>query len=188
VGVLALQGDVEEHVAAMRRALGRRGEVVVVKRAEQLGELRALVIPGGESTTIGLLMQKYGIDRAILEAELSIFGTCAGAVLLAEVIEGYEEQFSLRLMDMAVARNAFGRQRESFEAELSIPVLGEKPFPGVFIRAPVITRVWGRAEVLAEHEGRVVLARQGRYLACSFHPELTGDRRLHRYFLEEVVE
>ncbi len=187
VGVLALQGDVAEHVVAMRRALGRRGEVVEVKRAEQIPELRALVIPGGESTTIGKLMQKYGIDRAVLaEPELPILGTCAGAIVLAEEIEGYE-QFSLKLMSMAVARNAFGRQRDSFEAELSIPVLGERPFPGVFIRAPVITRVWGDAEVLCTHEGRIVLARQGRYLACAFHPELTGDRRLHRYFLEEVA-
>ena len=187
VGVLALQGDVEEHLTAMRRALGRRGEVVQVKRAEQVHGLKALVIPGGESTTIGKLMQKYGIDRAVLaEPELAILGTCAGAIMLAERIEGYE-QFSLGLMSISVARNAFGRQRESFEAELHIEVLGEKPFPGVFIRAPVITEVRGSAEVLAELEGKVVLVRQGRYLACAFHPELTPDRRLHRYFLEEVA-
>jgi len=187
VGVLALQGDVAEHLSAMRRAVRGRGEVVAVKKASQVKELSALVIPGGESTTIGKLMQKYGIDRAILSnPELAIFGTCAGAILLAKEIENYE-QFSLRLMDIAVARNAFGRQRESFEVDLEIPQLGERPFHAVFIRAPIITRAGRGVEVLARVEDAIVLARQGRYLACAFHPELTRDARLHRYFLEEVA-
>ena len=184
VGVLALQGDVAEHLAAMRRALRRKGDVIAVKKAEQIDELDGLVIPGGESTTIGKLMQKYGIDRAIkARPELAIFGTCAGAILLAREIEGYE-QFSLRLMDIAVARNAFGRQRESFEERLVIPQLGQKPFHAVFIRAPVITRAGRGVEVLARVGDAIVLARQGRYLACAFHPELTRDARLHRYFME----
>lgn len=188
VGVLALQGDVAEHISAVRRALRKRGEVVAVKKASQVEELSALVIPGGESTTIGKLMQKYGIDRAILSRrELAIFGTCAGAILLAREIENYE-QFSLGLMDITVARNAFGRQRESFEVELEIPELGEKPFHAVFIRAPVITRAGRGVEVLARVEDAIVLARQGRYLACAFHPELTRDARLHRYFLERVAQ
>ncbi|WP_457554612.1 pyridoxal 5'-phosphate synthase glutaminase subunit PdxT [Candidatus Pyrohabitans sp.] len=187
VGVLALQGDVAEHIAAMKRAVRGKGNVIAVKKPEQVGGLDALVIPGGESTTIGKLMQKYGIDKAVLaKPELAIFGTCAGAILLAKEIENYE-QFSLKLMDISVARNAFGRQRESFEAELRIPQLGEKPFHAVFIRAPVITRAGGGVEVLARVNDAIVLARQGRYLACAFHPELTRDSRLHRYFIEEVA-
>ena len=187
VGVLALQGDVAEHLAAMRRAVRGRGDVIAVKKAGQVEELDALVIPGGESTTMGKLMQKYGIDKAILaKPELAIFGTCAGAILLAKEIENYE-QFSLKLMDISVARNAFGRQRESFEADIEIPQLGRKPFHAVFIRAPIITRAGAGVEVLARHEDAIVLARQGRYLACAFHPELTRDSRLHRYFVEEVA-
>jgi 5'-phosphate synthase pdxT subunit len=184
VGVLALQGDVAEHLSAMKRAIRRRGEVIAVKKAEQVSKLDGLVIPGGESTTIGKLIQKYGIDKAIhANPELAIFGTCAGAILLAKEIEGYE-QFSLKLMDITVARNAFGRQRESFEVDLTIPALGEKPFHAVFIRAPIITRAGKGVEVLARVDDAIVLARQGRYLACAFHPELTRDSRLHRYFAD----
>ncbi len=184
VGVLALQGDVAEHLSAMKRAIRGRGDVIAVKKAEQVEELDGLVIPGGESTTIGKLIQKYDIDKAIgAKPELAIFGTCAGAILLAKEIEGYK-QFSLRLMDIAVARNAFGRQRESFEVDLEIPVLGEKPFHAVFIRAPIITRAGRDVEVLAKVDDAIVLARQGRYLACAFHPELTRDTRLHRYFAD----
>ncbi len=184
MGVLALQGDVAEHLSAMKRAIRSRGEVIAVKKAEQVSELDGLVIPGGESTTIGKLIQKYGIDKAIYaKPELAIFGTCAGAILLAKEIERYE-QFSLKLMDITVARNAFGRQRESFEVDLTIPALGEKPFHAVFIRAPIITRAGKGVEVLARVDDAIVLARQGRYLACAFHPELTRDSRLHRYFAD----
>lgn len=187
IGVLALQGAVSEHLEALHKC---GVEAVAVKKVEQLDGLDGLIIPGGESTTIGLLMQKYGFDRAIeskTAAGFPIYGTCAGMILLAERIIGYEDQFRLGLIDMDVVRNSYGRQRESFEADLKIPVIGEEPFRGVFIRAPHVESVGPNAEVLCEHEGRVVLVRQGPYLASSFHPELTDDLRLHRYFINMVT-
>lgn len=177
-----MQGDVAEHVAALRRLL-KKEEVRVVKKAADVEGLAGLVIPGGESTTIGKLMVKYGIPDAIKNQGPAIFGTCAGTILLAREILG-SHQFSLKLMDIAVERNAYGRQRESFETDVLIPALGEKPFKAVFIRAPAIKRVGRKVEVLAEHRGEAVLARQGRNLASTFHPELTHDLRIHRYFLE----
>lgn len=179
VGVLGLQGDVAEHVSALKRL---QGDVRIVKKASHIEGLSGLIIPGGESTTIGKLMVKYGLPEAIKEHEPAIYGTCAGTILMAKEILG-SEQFSLDLMDIAVERNAYGRQRESFEADISIPALGDKPFRGVFIRAPVIKGVGKNVEVLAEHRGSPVLVRQGRYLASTFHPELTGDGRIHRYFI-----
>ncbi len=185
IGVLGLQGDVTEHVTILRKFL-REEEVKVVKRAKDIEKLDGLVIPGGESTTIGKLMVKYGIDKAVKNKRLAIFGTCAGSILLAKNILN-SEQSSLGLMDIKIERNAYGRQRESFEAEIPIPVLGKKPFRAVFIRAPVIREVSRGVDVLAEHRGDTILARQGRYLAASFHSELTEDLRVHEYFISEVV-
>lgn len=185
IGVLGLQGDVTEHVTILRKLL-KTGKVKVVKRAGDIKDLDGLVIPGGESTTIGKLLKKYGIDKAVKHARPAIFGTCAGTILLAKKILD-SEQASLGLMDITVQRNAYGRQKESFEAELSIPALGKKPFKGVFIRAPVIIEVGKDVEVLAEHGGNPILARQGPYLAASFHPELTSDLRIHKYFITEVA-
>lgn len=185
IGVLGLQGDVTEHVTILKKLL-RDGEVKVVKRAADIEELDGLVIPGGESTTIGKLMIKYGIDKGVKNGRLAIFGTCAGSILLAGKILD-SEQPSLGLMDIRIQRNAYGRQKESFEAEIAIPAVGKKPFKGVFIRAPVIKGVGKGVEVLAEHKGDPVLTRQGRYLAASFHPELTDDPRVHAYFIQEVV-
>jgi len=192
VGVLALQGDFREH----RMMLHDCGaQTSLVRRPEELDGLDGLVIPGGESTTIGRLMEERGLLEAIRERAgngLGIFGTCAGLVLLAgEILDGTElggrPQPRLGLMDVAVRRNAYGRQRESFETDLVVPELGPAPLRAVFIRAPVIERIGAGVRVLASLEGKAVLARQGRFLAAAFHPELTDDLRVHRYFLEDVL-
>jgi 5'-phosphate synthase pdxT subunit len=183
VGVLALQGDFREHKEALRR-LGV--EAKEVRKPEHLLGLKALIVPGGESTTIGKLAREYGLEEAVRqrveEGSLALFGTCAGAIWMAKEILGYPEQPRLGVLDVAVERNAFGRQVESFQEEVQVKGLG--PFPGVFIRAPVFRRLGEGVEVLAELGGLPVLVRQGRLLASSFHPELTQDPRLHRYFLE----
>lgn len=185
IGVLGLQGDVSEHLDVLKRLL-EDGEVNIVKRASEIRGLDGLIIPGGESTTVGKLLQKYGIDKEIRKnKDLAIFGTCTGAILLAKSIRGMN-QFSLHLMDIEAERNAYGRQRESFEAELEIPELGEKPFRGIFIRAPVIRGIGEGVEVLARYKGDAVLVRQGKYLAATFHPELTEDMRVHEYFLSMI--
>lgn len=184
VGVLALQGAVKEHV----RSIGLAGaEGISVKRVEELAEVQGLVIPGGESTTIGKLMRKYGFIEAIREFSATgkpIFGTCAGLILLAERIEGQDEAH-LELMDITVARNAFGRQRESFETDLSVKGIDEL-VRAVFIRAPLITSVGDQVEVLSTYQDEIVTARQGHLLVSSYHPELTDDYRLHQYFVDMI--
>lgn len=180
-GVLALQGAVEEHLRALRRA---GAEAVAVKRVEQLDGLHGLIIPGGESTTIGRLMRRYGFIEAIRRFAADgkpVFGTCAGLIVMAERIEGGEETH-LGLMDVTVARNAFGRQRESFETDLDVEGL-DRPLRAVFIRAPLIKEAGSGVKVLSMYKGEIVAARQGRLLACSFHPELTDDSALHAYFV-----
>ncbi len=183
VGVLALQGDFREHKEALKR-LGV--EAKEVRKPEHLEGLKALIVPGGESTTIGKLAREYGLEEAVrqrvAEGSLAVFGTCAGAIWLSREILGYPEQPRLGVLDATVERNAFGRQVESFEEDLMVKGLG--PFHGVFIRAPVFRRLGEGVEVLAELSGLPVLVRQGKVLASSFHPELTQDPRLHRYFLE----
>ncbi|MFC3804390.1 pyridoxal 5'-phosphate synthase glutaminase subunit PdxT [Cohnella sp. GCM10012308] len=186
IGVLALQGAVAEHIRSIELA---GGEGVAVKRTEQLEEIDGLIIPGGESTTIGKLMRKYGFIEAVrgyAEAGKPVFGTCAGLIVLAERLTGDEEPH-LQLMDMTVARNAFGRQRESFETDL--PVKGiESPLRAVFIRAPLITEVGPDVEVLSIYKDEIVTARQGHLLAASYHPELTDDYRLHGLFIDMARE
>jgi 5'-phosphate synthase pdxT subunit len=182
VGVLALQGAFLEHARSVV-ACGCRP--VEVRRAEQLNDCRALIIPGGESTVIGKMMEEFGLLESVRRFGAEgrpIFGTCAGMVLLAREIEG-SEQSRLGLMDVAVKRNAFGRQVDSFEADIHVPVLGETPVRGVFIRAPYVTAVGRGVETLAFFDGKVVLVRQDKLLAGAFHPELTTDTRLHKYFL-----
>ncbi|WP_038046027.1 pyridoxal 5'-phosphate synthase glutaminase subunit PdxT [Thermus caliditerrae] len=183
VGVLALQGDFREHKEALKR-LGI--EAKEVRKREHIQDIKALIVPGGESTTIGKLARDYGIEeevrKRVEEGSLAVFGTCAGAIWMAKEILGYPEQPRLGVLDVAVERNAFGRQVESFQEELEIKGLG--PFRGVFIRAPVFRRLGEGVEVLAELNGLPVLVRQGRLLASAFHPELTEDPRVHRYFLE----
>lgn len=189
VGVLDVQGDVTEHLQALKRAASKRAvdaEVVSVRTPYAIGSLDALVIPGGESTTVGALITEYGLDEAIREAaeRMPVFGTCAGLVLLAKEGDNMKEgQRLLGLMDAKVERNAFGRQRDSFEAVLDIPALGNGGFRGVFIRAPAIKEVGAGVESLASLDGNIVLARQGNIMAAAFHPELTEDTRLHEYFL-----
>lgn len=186
IGVLALQGAVAEHIRSLQQS---GAEAVAVKRVEQLSELHGLVIPGGESTTIGKLMRKYGFIEAIRQFAADgkpIFGTCAGLIVLAQRIDGGEEAH-LGLMDMTVVRNAFGRQRESFETDLEVAGL-DRPLRAVFIRAPLIKEVGPDVEVLSVYKGEIVAARQNRLLACSFHPELTDDSALHAYFVAMAEE
>ncbi len=181
IGVLSLQGDVSEHIDILKKL---DVDCKIVKKREDIREINGLIIPGGESTTMIRLMEKTGIYDEILSREdLGIFGTCAGAILLAKEILNYDQD-SLRLMDIKVERNAYGRQRESFEAYISIPKLNIEKFRGVFIRAPIIREIGEKVEVLAEYEGNPVLVQQDIYLASTFHPELTNDERIHKYFVE----
>ncbi len=186
IGVLALQGAVAEHIRMLEQA---GAEAVAVKRVEELDDLDGLVIPGGESTTIGKLMNKYGFMEKLRQfgaKKKPIFGTCAGAILLAKEINGQDEAH-LGLMDIKVERNAFGRQKESFEVTLPVAGVAED-FPAVFIRAPYIMEVRGNGQVLATYDDKIVAARQDHYLAAAFHPELTEDCRFHKYFLDMVKE
>jgi 5'-phosphate synthase pdxT subunit len=186
IGVLALQGAVAEHL----RSIEMEGvEAVPVKRKGTLQEIDGIVLPGGESTTIGKLLLKYDmldLLRAKIRNGFPVFGTCAGLILLAKHIVGYEQPH-LGVMDIEVERNSFGRQRESFEADLSVPVLGESPFRAVFIRAPHIVGAGPQVHVLATYQHRIVAARQNHMLVAAFHPELTDDTRFHRYFIEMVA-
>ncbi len=188
IGVLALQGDVAEH-GEMLAGLGAQPRFV--KRADELDAVDGLIIPGGESTTIGKLLRRFNLIeplRARIDAGFPVYGTCAGMILLADCIEdAAEDQPSLGGMDLTVRRNAFGRQRESFETDLDVPALGTDTLHAVFIRAPLVTRLGSRVEPLATlSDGRVVAARQDNLLVTSFHPELTDDPRMHRYFVDMV--
>ncbi|KAA0003422.1 MAG: pyridoxal 5'-phosphate synthase glutaminase subunit PdxT [Thermoplasmata archaeon] len=186
VGIIAFQGAIEEHRIALEKTMekmGEKGKVFLIK--EKMEDIDALVIPGGESTTISNLMRKTGIfDEIIAMAEeIPIMGTCAGCILLAKEIKNGVE--TLKIMDMEVERNAFGRQKESFQC--SLPIEGfDKPFPAVFIRAPLIKKVWGDCIPLARIGEGIVMAKQGNKIALAFHPELTDDLRVHQYFLEMI--
>ena len=183
IGVLALQGAVREHCNSLR-ACGV--EPVEVKYLEQLPEIMGLIIPGGESTTVGKLLVRHQMLEPLREMGqqgFPIFGTCTGMIMLAKEIKG-SDQPRLGLMDITVERNAFGRQIASFEAELPIAALGAEPFHAVFIRAPYIVKAGPQVQVLAELEEKILMARQGKLLAAAFHPELTSDHRIHRYFIE----
>lgn len=186
VGVLGLQGAVREHVRSIE---GCGAEAVVIKRKEQLDEVDGLIIPGGESTTMRRLIDKYDFMeslKAFAESGKPMFGTCAGLILLAKNIIGYDEPH-VGVMDVQVERNSFGRQKESFEADLSIAGVAED-FSAVFIRAPHIVEAGENVEVLAKHNERIVAAREGQFLGCSFHPELTDDHRLTGYFIDMIKE
>jgi 5'-phosphate synthase pdxT subunit len=185
VGILALQGDFDKHAAMLQRIGVPFREV---RKVADLQAVDALIIPGGESTTIGRLMARYGLDVAIRERAqkgMPIYGTCAGMILLAKAIANSQQE-RLGLMDIEVIRNAFGSQIESFEADLHFKPLGDRPVRAVFIRAPVVSRVGEGVEVLSEFEGKVVAVQQGKLLATAFHPELTDDERIHRYFLSLI--
>ncbi len=186
VGILALQGDVREHAKALREV---GAEPVEVRLPRDLVGLDALILPGGESTTMRRLIDRYGLREPILalaRGGAALYGTCAGLILLAQRILDGDEPV-LPLLDVAIRRNGYGRQLDSFEADVSIPSLGEEPLHGVFIRAPVVSEVGPAVEVLArDADGRPLAVRQGRVLATAFHPELTPDRRLHRLLLEMI--
>ena len=185
VGVIAIQGDFEKHVNALRNCGVSGLEVIEARTPEDLASVDRAIIPGGESTTVGLLMQRYGMGDALKSAAqdgMPIWGTCMGMILMAQTIVG-REQFILGLLNIEVRRNAFGAQINSFEDEVKVVGLDE-PVLGVFIRAPVVSKINEPAEVLAKYRGHVVGVRQGNLLGTSFHPELTDDTRLHRYFLE----
>ena len=184
IGVLALQGAFVEHIAILNQL---KVEALPVRLPQELMGLDGLVIPGGESTTISKLMLDYNLMseiRNLAKNGLPIFGTCTGMILLANKVSDLDME-PIGVMNMTVRRNAFGRQKDSFENELSMPVLGEKPFLGIFIRAPVIEWTSSEVEVLARlADGTGVAARQGRLLVSAFHPELTNDLRFHEYFLD----
>ena len=195
VGVIAIQGAVSEHVDALRRAFAERGvdaEVVSIKHKGIVPDCDGIVIPGGESTTLCRLLSREGIAEEVREAAVKgvpIMGTCAGLIVLAK--EGDEQvaktsQELLGIMDAKVNRNAFGRQRESFEAELKVEIL-DSPFTGIFIRAPAIVSCGPDVRILSRLEDLIIMAEQGNVLALAFHPELTGDLRIHQYFLDKVL-
>ena len=193
VGVLGLQGDIEEHIAITELALahlGLEGKVIWAKTTKDIERVDNLIIPGGESTVIGRLAEYNRTLRAIKKRILEgmpVLGTCAGLIMLArkvyDRVVGEVKQPILGVMDVVVERNAFGRQRESFEADLEIPALGEKPFRGIFIRAPAIRELGPQVKALCRLNGVVVAAQQHNMIGVAFHPELTDDTRLHEYFI-----
>ncbi len=185
--MLALQGDVIEHVAALERAGAR---AVEIKTTRDLASVDALVIPGGESTTVMKLLARFGLAKPIVErvrAGMPLWGTCMGMIVAANRVADLDQP-TLNLIDITVRRNAFGRQNESAEIDLPIAALGDAPFPAIFVRAPWIERCGPMVELLAERDGHGVMVRQQNVLATSFHPELTADERVHRYFLAMVEE
>jgi 5'-phosphate synthase pdxT subunit len=188
IGVLAVQGAVREHVRAIRDV---GAEPVEVRLPKDLVDVDALILPGGESTAMRRLIDAYGLREpiaALARRGAPMLGTCAGMILLSQRLDGGEAPY-FDLLDVGVRRNGYGRQLDSFEADLDVPALGEPPLHGVFIRAPLVTDVGPDAEVLArDPDGNPVAVRQGRVLATAFHPELTGDRRLHRLLAQLVAE
>jgi 5'-phosphate synthase pdxT subunit len=188
VGVLALQGDFREHLAVLQ---GLGAEAVPVRRPEELATVEGLVIPGGESSVMDKLSRAFGLADPLKDAIASgmpVYGTCAGLIMLADrIVDGIAGQQSLGGLDVAVRRNAFGSQVDSFETDLDIPAVGADPMHAVFIRAPIVEEVGERATALARvSDGRVVAVEQGNLLGTSFHPEITGDTRFHEYFLSRV--
>ena len=186
VGILALQGAVREHVKSVETC---GAEAVVIKHKEELNDVDGLILPGGESTTMRRLIDKYDFMDSLKEFASQgkpMFGTCAGLILLAKNIVGYDAPH-VGVMDITVERNSFGRQRESFETDLAINGVADD-FPAVFIRAPHIVEAGENVEILAKHNDRIVAAREGQFLGSSFHPELTEDSRLTEYFVQMVKE
>ena len=194
IGIISLQGAVPEHISMTSQALnslGLKGEVVAVRHPKELTESSALILPGGESTTISKLLKRFELHDPLIKAAdegIPIMGTCAGCILMAK--EGDDEVAKtktelLKIMDMKVNRNAFGRQRESFEAELDIQGFNSS-FPGIFIRGPLIEAVYGKCKALSYYDDKIVMAKQDNLLGLSFHPELSGDSRIHEMFLKMI--
>jgi len=193
IGVFGAQGAVSEQVASIKKTFQENnifGEVLVIRNKKELNEIDALIIPGGESTTISKILYNSGLYNDILKRiktkDMPIMGTCAGCVILASKISDSTNVVKLlSALNMQVKRNAFGRQRESFEKNIKIKGFS-KPFNAVFIRAPIIEKVWGDCDVLAKIEEKIIMAREGPFLALSFHPELTDDLRIYKYFIDMI--
>lgn len=186
IGILAIQGSREEHAEALKK-LGV--EVLFVRTPEELAKVDAIILPGGESTTIGMLMRRNKLHAALQKAiakGLPTYGTCAGAILMAKNIVGEDQADTMALMDISIRRNAYGSQLDSFVTELDVPVLGKKPLEAVFIRAPQIENIGKNVEILAKEGGKPVLVKEKNMLVSTFHPELTEDTRIHKYFLSFI--
>lgn len=187
IGILDLQGDVSEHLEMTKKTINQmnlKAEVAVVKTSKETAECSGIIISGGESTVIGRLIQENGIDQAIKDNKIPVMGTCAGMVLLGENTD-YDQPL-LGLIPMKVKRNGFGRQKASFESKLHLKFT-DKPYPGVFIRAPYAFEVGEEAIILGEIHSKIIAVTYNNHLATAFHPELTGDTRIHEYFIKEVI-
>jgi 5'-phosphate synthase pdxT subunit len=185
VGVVAIQGDYEKHADALKRSGVEGLEIQEVRTPEELAHVERVILPGGESTTVGLLLDRYGLGDALKQAAsegMPIWGTCMGMIVLAREVASKPEQYTLGLLDVRVRRNAFGAQVHSFEDEVEMTNL-DQPVLGVFIRAPVVDQIGTDVEELARYQGQLVAVRQRNVIGTSFHPELTDDVRLHRWFL-----
>lgn len=187
IGVLGLQGDFREHIEVLQ---AMNIETVVVKLPKDLDLIDGLIIPGGESTTMGRILESLGMKELLIQKiqdGMPVYGTCAGMILLSKSVVEYEQPL-LRVLDVRIERNAYGRQVESFEVDLNIPTLGEKPFRAIFIRAPRISEYGKDVEILASYDSAPVFVRQGNIMATAFHPELTQDFRIHELFLKMVKD
>ena len=201
IGVLAVQGDVLEHVNMMNEILQKKGiksKTILVRKPEQIEQLDGLIIPGGESTVMSRLVSEMRFDNKLVDTirekvknGMAILGTCAGTIMLSKTSKDHVvkdfSQVLLELMDIDVIRNKYGRQQVSFELPITIEGFGKQPFPGVFIRAPVITSVGKNVDILARNSEEIFAAKQGKLLAATFHPELTDDMRFHEYFLNLIL-
>jgi 5'-phosphate synthase pdxT subunit len=199
VGVLSIQGDIEENILSCKAALvelGVTGEVVKVKDYHELLEIDGLIIPGGESTVISTMMSlnqsNWKLLNQRIDEGLPVLATCAGMILLANRVEGKTtgetKQKLLKNLDITVERNAFGRQHESFETDLKIPMIGEKPFKAVFIRGPIVKETGKDVQIIAKYNNKIVAVRQNNIVGTSFHPELTEDNRIHVYFIKSTLK
>jgi pyridoxal 5'-phosphate synthase pdxT subunit len=199
VGVLGIQGDIEENIlstAETLKKLNLRGTVESVRYSESIAELDGLILPGGESTVIGSLLSIQGkvfqtIENKIKEG-MPVFGTCAGLIMLSkrayDKIVGETKQKLFGILDVVIERNAFGRQHESFEVDLEIPVLGKEPFRGIFIRSPIVNNIGENVIILTKLNDKIVAVKQNNIIGTSFHPELSADRRLHELFIKDILE
>ncbi|HEX6645795.1 MAG TPA: pyridoxal 5'-phosphate synthase glutaminase subunit PdxT [Nitrososphaeraceae archaeon] len=199
VGVLGIQGDIEENILSTVEALKKlnlRGTVESVRYSESIAELDGLILPGGESTVIGSLLSIQGkvfqtIEKKITEG-MPVLGTCAGLIMLSkrtyDKVIGETKQKLFGMLDVVIERNAFGRQHESFEVDLEIPVLGKEPFRGIFIRSPIVNNVGKSVTILTKLNDKIVAVKQNNIIGTSFHPELSADRRLHELFIKDILE
>jgi len=199
VGVLGIQGDIEENILSTEEALKKlnlRGTVESVRYSESIAELDGLILPGGESTVIGNLLSIQGkvfqtIEKKIIEG-MPVLGTCAGLIMLSkrtyDKVVGETKQKLFGMLDVVIERNAFGRQHESFEVDLEIPILGREPFRGIFIRSPIVNNVGDSVTILTKLSDKIVAVKQNNIIGTSFHPELSADRRLHELFIKDILE